>query len=61
MNRTALTRRARTPLTVLAGASIAAALLATTVAPASADKETPWRHPTPPVIPVHGAFADSTS
>lgn len=61
MTRTSRTRRARTSLTVLAGATIAAGLLATTIAPASADKGAPWRKPKPTVVLVHGAFADSTS
>ncbi|MFJ4833715.1 alpha/beta fold hydrolase [Streptomyces sp. NPDC088747] len=61
MNPSSLTRRARTPLTVLAGASIAAALIATTVAPASAHKDTATQRPKPTVVLVHGAFADSTS
>ncbi|MFG2359769.1 alpha/beta fold hydrolase [Streptomyces sp. NPDC048521] len=61
MSRTSRTSRARTSLTVLAGATIAAGLLATTVAPASADKGAPSRGPKPTVVLVHGAFADSTS
>ncbi|MEV5383692.1 alpha/beta hydrolase [Streptomyces sp. NPDC052721] len=61
MTRTSRTRRARTSLTVLAGATIAAGLLATTIAPASADKGAPSRKPKPTVVLVHGAFADSTS
>ncbi|MFD9292819.1 alpha/beta hydrolase [Streptomyces sp. ADI93-02] len=61
MNRTSLTRRARTPLTVLAGAGIAAGLLAAAVVPASADKGGPSQHRKPTVVMVHGAFADSTS
>ncbi|MFD5632074.1 alpha/beta fold hydrolase [Streptomyces sp. NPDC127072] len=61
MNPSSLTHRARTPLTVLAGASIAAALIATTVASASAHKDTATQRPRPTVVLVHGAFADSTS
>ncbi|MEV7141648.1 alpha/beta fold hydrolase [Streptomyces tauricus] len=61
MNRTTLTRRARTALTALAGTGIAAALLATTVAPASADKGAASQRQKPTVVLVHGAFADSTS
>jgi pimeloyl-ACP methyl ester carboxylesterase len=61
MNPPSLTRRARTPLTVLAGVSIAAALTATTIAPASAHKDTATQRPKPTVVLVHGAFADSTS
>ncbi|MEV5900771.1 alpha/beta hydrolase [Streptomyces sp. NBC_00015] len=61
MNPPSLPRRARTPLTVLAGVSIAAALTATTIAPASADKDTATQRPKPTVVLVHGAFADSTS
>ncbi|MEU6422474.1 alpha/beta fold hydrolase [Streptomyces spiralis] len=61
MTRTSRTHRARTSLTVLAGATIAAGLLVTTVGPASADKGAPSRGPKPTVVLVHGAFADSTS
>ncbi|CAM5601872.1 MULTISPECIES: alpha/beta fold hydrolase [Streptomyces] len=61
MTRTSRARRARTSLTVLAGAAIAAGFLATTIAPASADKGAPVRAPKPTVVLVHGAFADSTS
>jgi pimeloyl-ACP methyl ester carboxylesterase len=61
MHPPSLTRRARTPLTVLAGVSIAAALTATTIAPASAHKDTATQRPKPTVVLVHGAFADSTS
>ncbi|GGW79224.1 alpha/beta hydrolase [Streptomyces galilaeus] len=48
-------------MTVLAGAGVAAGLLVTTIAPASADKGTTDRGPKPTVVLVHGAFADSTS
>ncbi|MBQ0966672.1 MULTISPECIES: alpha/beta fold hydrolase [Streptomyces] len=61
MNRTSRISRARTTMTVLAGAGAAAGLLATTIAPASADKDTTDRGPKPTVVLVHGAFADSTS
>ncbi|MEW2079187.1 alpha/beta hydrolase [Streptomyces sp. NPDC013433] len=61
MNRTPRSSRARSALIALAGASIAAGLLATTVAPASADKGTPAQGAKPTVVLVHGAFADSTS
>lgn len=61
MNRTPRTSRARSTLIALAGASIAAGLLATTVGPASADKGAPAQEPKPTVVLVHGAFADSTS
>ncbi|MGV9896330.1 hypothetical protein [Streptomyces tendae] len=61
MNRTSRISRARTTMTVLAGAGVAAGLLATTIAPASADKDTTDRGPKPTVVLVHGAFADSTS
>jgi pimeloyl-ACP methyl ester carboxylesterase len=61
MNRTSHTSWARTSLTVLAGATIATGLLATTVAPASAGKGAPSQGPKPTVVLVHGAFADSTS
>ncbi|MGX1267928.1 alpha/beta fold hydrolase [Streptomyces phaeoluteigriseus] len=61
MNRTSRASRVRSTLTVLAGASIAAGLLATTVAPASAGKGTAAQGPKPTIVLVHGAFADSTS
>ncbi|MFJ3779176.1 alpha/beta fold hydrolase [Streptomyces sp. NPDC090075] len=61
MNRTARISRVRTSLTVLAGATVAAGLLVTTVAPASADKGTSSQGPKPTVVLVHGAFADATS
>ncbi|MFG3297032.1 alpha/beta fold hydrolase [Streptomyces sp. NPDC048179] len=61
MNRTSRISRARTSLTVLAGATVAAGLLVTTVAPASADKGTSSQGPKPTVVLVHGAFADATS
>ncbi|MEU9336586.1 alpha/beta hydrolase [Streptomyces sp. NPDC048290] len=61
MKRTSRTSRARVPLTVLAGASIVAGFLVTTVAPASADRKAPTPGPKPTVVLVHGAFADSTS
>ncbi|MFF8572605.1 alpha/beta fold hydrolase [Streptomyces sp. NPDC015408] len=53
--------RTRRTVTVLAGAGAAAGLLVTTVAPASADRDTTDRGPKPTVVLVHGAFADSTS
>ncbi|MEU1342006.1 alpha/beta hydrolase [Streptomyces sp. NPDC005827] len=61
MNRTARISRVRTSLTVLAGATVAAGLLVTTVAPASADKGTSSQGTKPTVVLVHGAFADATS
>lgn len=62
MNRTSRTSRTHTTMTVLAGAGVAAGLLATTIAPASADKGGPAdRGDKPTVVLVHGAFADSTS
>ncbi|MEV5840357.1 alpha/beta hydrolase [Streptomyces sp. NPDC051985] len=61
MNRTSRISRVRTSLTVLAGATVAAGLLVTTVAPASADKGTSSQGPKPTVVLVHGAFADATS
>jgi pimeloyl-ACP methyl ester carboxylesterase len=61
MFRSSLARRSRTSLTVVAGASIAAGLLAVAVAPASADKGVHEQGPKPTVVLVHGAFADSTS
>ncbi|MER7661048.1 MULTISPECIES: alpha/beta hydrolase [unclassified Streptomyces] len=53
-------RRARTPLTLLATATVATALLATSVSPAGADS-TPSKGSKPTVVLVHGAFADSSS
>jgi pimeloyl-ACP methyl ester carboxylesterase len=62
MNRTSRISRTHTTMTVLAGAGVAAGLLATTIAPASADKGGPAdRGDKPTVVLVHGAFADSTS
>ncbi|MFD5281697.1 alpha/beta fold hydrolase [Streptomyces rubrogriseus] len=61
MNRTSRTSRTRTTMTVLAGAGVAAGLLVTTIAPASADKRPADRGDKPTVVLVHGAFADSTS
>ncbi|MFJ2399366.1 alpha/beta hydrolase [Streptomyces sp. NPDC087843] len=61
MNRTSRISRARVSLTVLAGATVVAGLLVTTVAPASAAKNTTAQEPKPTVVLVHGAFADSTS
>ncbi|MFI9611287.1 alpha/beta fold hydrolase [Streptomyces sp. NPDC052023] len=54
-------RRARTPLTLMATATVATALFATSVGPASAAKSTPPKSPKPTVVLVHGAFADSSS
>ncbi|MER5366543.1 alpha/beta hydrolase [Streptomyces sp. NPDC002722] len=61
MNRTFRSSRVRTTMTFLAAASVAAGLLVTTVAPASADKGSTGTGPKPTVVLVHGAFADSTS
>ncbi|MFE2887360.1 alpha/beta fold hydrolase [Streptomyces sp. NPDC059272] len=61
MNSSPRMRRARTPLTVLAGVGLAAALTAATIVPASAHKDTGTHRPKPTVVLVHGAFADSTS
>ncbi len=61
MNPSPRMRRARTPLTVLAGVGLAAALTAATIVPASAHKDTGTHRPKPTVVLVHGAFADSTS
>ncbi|MFJ6087924.1 alpha/beta fold hydrolase [Streptomyces sp. NPDC092369] len=61
MNPSSRMHRARTPLTVLAGSCIVAALTATTIAPASAHKDTATQRTKPTVVLVHGAFADSTS
>ncbi|MFD7677413.1 alpha/beta fold hydrolase [Streptomyces sp. NPDC060187] len=61
MNRRSLYRRARTPLSLMATASVAAALFATSVGPANASKGAAPQHTKPTVVLVHGAFADSTS
>ncbi|GGX76172.1 alpha/beta fold hydrolase [Streptomyces fructofermentans] len=60
MTKRTLSRRSRTSLALLATGGVAAALVATSVVPASADiSKTSHRKPT--VVLVHGAFADSTS
>ncbi|MBT2408995.1 alpha/beta hydrolase [Streptomyces sp. ISL-12] len=59
--RTTRTARARFALTVLAGASVVASVLVTSVGPAAADKGAPAPAAKPTVVLVHGAFADSTS
>jgi pimeloyl-ACP methyl ester carboxylesterase len=69
MNRRTLSRRPRTPFAVLAGVSVAAALLATMggVGSASASPApSGWTHRSataakPTVVLVHGAWADSSS
>ncbi|WP_078890564.1 alpha/beta fold hydrolase [Streptomyces maremycinicus] len=63
MNRTSTYQRVRTPLSLLATASVATALVATAVAPAHADRTTsaPGSEKKPTVVLVHGAFADSNS
>jgi pimeloyl-ACP methyl ester carboxylesterase len=61
MNRRSLYRHARTPLTFMATATVAAALFATSVGPASAAKATSSQDVKPTVVLVHGAFADSSS
>ncbi|MCX5166483.1 alpha/beta fold hydrolase [Streptomyces antibioticus] len=61
MNRRSLSRRARTPMTLMATATVAAALFAASVGPASAGKAPSPQHRKPTVVLVHGAFADSTS
>ncbi|MFF3949425.1 alpha/beta fold hydrolase [Streptomyces sp. NPDC001902] len=64
MNRHARYRTLRTPLTVMATVTVAAGLLAATMAPASATKGghgAPSHHRKPTVVLVHGAFADSSS
>ena len=60
MYRPSRLRRARTPLTLLATATVATALLATSVSPASAAGSTASQGK-PTVVLVHGAFADSSS
>lgn len=63
MKRPSLHRRSRGRVSLLATAGLAAALLATSVAPASAGKgsSSSGRKPKPTVVLVHGAFADSSS
>ncbi|MEV1023268.1 alpha/beta hydrolase [Streptomyces sp. NPDC050264] len=61
MNRPSLPRRTGGRLSLLATAGVAAALLATSVAPASAGKDSPPPGHKPTVVLVHGAFADSSS
>ncbi|MER5520914.1 alpha/beta fold hydrolase [Streptomyces sp. NPDC002763] len=61
MNRRSLYRRVRTPLTVLATASVGAALLVTTVGPARASTSPSAAASKPTVVLVHGARADSSS
>ncbi|MFJ6630390.1 alpha/beta fold hydrolase [Streptomyces sp. NPDC091376] len=57
-------RRARTPLTLMATATVAAGAFAVSTGPASAAKTPPVqesKQPKPTVVLVHGAFADSSS
>ncbi|MFI0539632.1 alpha/beta fold hydrolase [Streptomyces sp. WSLK1-3] len=63
MKRSSAYQRVRTPLSLLATASVATALITTAVAPAHADRTTPApdSEKKPTVVLVHGAFADSTS
>ncbi|MEU2288969.1 alpha/beta hydrolase [Streptomyces sp. NPDC013178] len=61
MHRFPSPRRARAPFVLLTTAGAAAALLATAVAPATADKGAPASGGKPTVVLVHGAFADSSS
>jgi pimeloyl-ACP methyl ester carboxylesterase len=61
MNRSSLYRRARTPLSLMATVTVAAALLAVSIGPASTGKPPSVQHRKPTVVLVHGAFADSTS
>ncbi|WP_331748158.1 alpha/beta hydrolase [Streptomyces chartreusis] len=61
MNRQLRLRRARTPLIVLTTATVATAILTTTVVQASATKENASKPTKPTVVLVHGAFADSSS
>ncbi|WUH50195.1 alpha/beta hydrolase [Streptomyces sp. NBC_00443] len=49
------------PLTLMATATVATALFATSVGPASAAKDTHAKSAKPTVVLVHGAFADSSS
>jgi len=61
MNPRSLCGRLRGPLSIMATTTVAAALLAASIGPASAGRPSapPQRKPT--VVLVHGAFADSTS
>ncbi|MED7826081.1 alpha/beta hydrolase [Streptomyces chiangmaiensis] len=61
MNRRYLYRRARTPLALMATATVAAALFAASIGPASAGKPSAPQQRKPTVVLVHGAFADSSS
>ncbi|GAA3767570.1 alpha/beta hydrolase [Streptomyces chiangmaiensis] len=61
MNRHSRYRRARTPVTLMATAAVAAGFFATAVGPASAAKNTSSKAGKPTVVLVHGAFADSSS
>ncbi|WP_328885778.1 alpha/beta fold hydrolase [Streptomyces sp. NBC_00316] len=61
MKRPSFLRRARTPLSLMATVGVAGALLAVSVAPATAGKGPSSPGPKPTVVLVHGAFADSTS
>lgn len=61
MNRRSLLRRVRMPLSLAVTAGGAAAVLATSVAPAGADSGPSAPHRKPTVVLVHGAFADSSS
>jgi pimeloyl-ACP methyl ester carboxylesterase len=61
MHRHSRYRRIRIPLTLMATATVAAALFATSVSPASAAKTTSSQEHKPTVVLVHGAFADASS
>jgi pimeloyl-ACP methyl ester carboxylesterase len=61
MSRHSLYRRARTPLALMATATVAAGFFATSAGSASAAKATHSQSVKPTVVLVHGAFADSSS
>ncbi|MQY13552.1 hypothetical protein SRB5_37000 [Streptomyces sp. RB5] len=61
MTRHSLAQRIRIPLTLMATATVATALLAASIAPASAGKKGAGTDRKPTVVLVHGAFADSSS
>jgi pimeloyl-ACP methyl ester carboxylesterase len=60
MNRRLLYRRARTPLSLMATATVAAALFAASIGPAGAGKHAVPQQRKSTVVLVPGAFADST-
>lgn len=61
MNHRSFYRHARTPLSLMATATVATALFAASVVPASSEEAISSQHRKPTVVLAHGAFADSTS